>query len=111
MDSFLNYPIEVIIMLKRLILDVLKPHEPNVAIFSEELSELEGVDGVTVSLLEIDKEVENVKVTIKGKLNFEKIKQKIRDLGASIHSVDEASSGEEIIKEAETLQERRLNKK
>ncbi|MFB6076158.1 MAG: DUF211 domain-containing protein [Candidatus Aenigmatarchaeota archaeon] len=94
-------------MLKRLVLDVLKPYEPDIAVFSEKLSEIEGLEGINVSLLEIDSEVENVKVTMQGDLDYEKIKGKMKDLGASIHSVDEASSGELLVKEVETVHERR----
>ncbi|MFB6088400.1 MAG: DUF211 domain-containing protein [Candidatus Aenigmatarchaeota archaeon] len=94
-------------MLKRLVLGVLKPYEPDIAVFSEKLSEIEGLEGINVSLLEIDREVENVKVTMQGNLDYDKIKSKMKDLGASIHSVDEASSGDIVVKEAETVHERR----
>lgn len=93
-------------MLRKLVLDVLKPHDPDVATFSEELSEVEGIKGVNVSLYEVDREVENVKVTIRGKLDISKIEDKIEEVGGSVHSVDEASSGEELVEEAETVYER-----
>lgn len=93
-------------MLKKLVLDVLKPHEPDIAAFSEELSQVDGIEGVNMSLYEIDREVENVKITIRGDLSFEEIERKIEDLGASVHSVDEASAGEKLVEEAETVHER-----
>lgn len=93
-------------MLRKLILDVLKPHEPNIAVFSEKISGVDGIEGVNVSLYEIDRDVENVKVTIRGELDFDKIENKIKDIGASIHSVDEASAGEKLVEEAETAHER-----
>lgn len=86
-------------MLKRIVLDVLKPEKPEITTFSEKLSDLEGVDGVNVSLYEIDKEVENVKVTLEGELEFDAVKDKINGLGASIHSVDEVSAGGKLIRE------------
>lgn len=93
-------------MLRKIVLDVLKPHKPNIAEFSENISEIDNVEGVNVSLYEIDREVENVKITIEGKLNYDKIHKKIRELGGSVHSVDVAASGEKIIDEIETLQDR-----
>ena len=82
----------------RIVLDILKPHEPNIPYFAKYLSELEGVDGVNVTLMEIDKETENVKVTMQGNdLNFDKINEAIKQYGGSIHSVDEVVAGEQII--------------
>lgn len=93
-------------MIRKLVLDVLKPHEPNIAVFAEELTNVDGIEGVNISLYEIDKEVENVKVTLLGELNLETIENKIEDLGATVHSVDEASAGEKLVEEAETAIER-----
>lgn len=98
-------------MLRKLVLDVLKPHEPNLASFSEDLSNVDGIEGVNVSLYEIDREVENVKVTVLGRLDFSEIERKIEDLGASVHSVDEASAGEKLVEEAETVHERDVKRK
>lgn len=98
-------------MLRKLVLDVLKPHEPNLASFSEDLSNVDGIEGVNVSLYEIDQEVENVKVTVLGRLDFSEIERKIEDLGASVHSVDEASAGEKLVEEAETVHERDVKRK
>ena len=45
-------------MIKRLVLDVLKPHNPSVVEVSEELSQLNGVEGVNVIIYEIDQKPE-----------------------------------------------------
>ncbi|UCF59609.1 MAG: DUF211 domain-containing protein, partial [Candidatus Bathyarchaeota archaeon] len=39
---------------KRLVLDVLKPHEPDLPELATRLSSIEGIDGVNISLVEID---------------------------------------------------------
>lgn len=96
-------------MIRKVVLDVLKPHEPNMAKFSDKLAEVDGVKGVNISLYEIDREVENVKVTIKGNLDFDVIEEKLKELGGSLHSVDEASAGEILVEEAETTHERDKN--
>jgi uncharacterized protein len=94
-------------MIRRLILDVLKPHKPSVIEVSEALSHLEGVDGVNIIMNEIDQQVENAKIIIAGNsLNFEDIKSKLKELGATIHSVDEVAAGKRIIEEVMTPQDR-----
>jgi hypothetical protein len=94
-------------MIRRLVLDVLKPHKPSVVEVSEALSHLEGVEGVNVIIYEIDQKVENAKIIIAGNpLNFEDIKSKLEELGATIHSVDEVAAGKRIIEEVMTPQDR-----
>ena len=68
-------------MIRRLILDVLKPHKPNVVEVSEALSHLQGVEGVNVIIYEIDQQVENAKIIIAGNpLDFEEIKNSLDEL-------------------------------
>lgn len=94
-------------MLRRLVLDVLKPHKPTVVELSIALSNIEGIEGVNVITYEIDQEVENVKIIVAGKsINFESIKEKLEELGATIHSVDEVAAGKRIVEEVRTPQDR-----
>ena len=94
-------------MIRRLVLDVLKPHNPGVVELSEELSHLEGVEGVNIIIYEIDQKVENAKVVIAGNdINFERIKKKLEEMGATIHSVDEVAAGKRIVEEVQTPQDR-----
>ena len=83
-----------------IVLDVLKPHEPSILRIASMISDLDGVDGVDISVYEIDNKVENVKITVKGKdINFSAVKTVIEDNGAAIHSIDKVSSGKEIVDE------------
>jgi hypothetical protein len=94
-------------MIRRLILDVLKPHRPSVVELSEVLSHLEGVEGVNIIIYEIDQQVENAKVIIAGNsISFEEIKKKLEEMGATIHSVDEVAAGKRIVEEVRTPQDR-----
>jgi len=94
-------------MIRRLVLDVLKPHNPSVVEVSEALSHLEGIEGVNVIIYEIDQQVENVKVTIAGSsIDFESVKKKLEEMGATIHSVDEVAAGKRIVEEKKTPQDR-----
>ena len=92
--------------LRRLVLDVLKPHEPSNIILALRLSEIENVEGVNLSLSEMDQNTETLKITIVGNnMDFEKIKKVIEDLGAVIHSVDEIVAGNIIVERVKTEQD------
>ena len=93
-------------MIRRLILDVLKQHKPNVIEVSEALSHLEGVEGVNIIINEIDQKVENAKVIVAGSsISFEAIQKKLEEFGATIHSIDEVAAGKRIIEEVKTPQD------
>ena len=92
--------------LRRLVLDVLKPMEPGVVTLVQLLADLEGVDGVNISLSEIDRRVENVKVTVEGhNLHYEAIKSIIEENGGAVHSVDEVAAGSVLIEDVATTQD------
>ena len=94
-------------MIRRLVLDVLKPHKPSVVELSEALSLLNGVEGVNIIIYEIDQQVENAKVIVAGNpISFEDVKKKLEELGATIHSVDEVAAGKRIVEEVTTPQDR-----
>ena len=94
-------------MLRRLVLDVLKPHSPSVVELSQALSKLKGVEAVNIITYEIDQKVENVKIIIDGQeIDFETVKKKLEDFGAVVHSVDEVAAGKRIIEEVRTPQDR-----
>ncbi len=79
--------------LGRLVLDVLKPHSPSLPEFATNLASIPGVRGANVTLIEIDKETETLRVTIEGKLEYSRIRAAIEEWGGAIHSVDEATAG------------------
>lgn len=91
---------------RRLVLDTLKPHEPSIIEMADRLSDLEGVESVNISVYEIDRKVENVKMTLEGKaIDYEQVEELIREMGGSIHSIDEAVAGQMIIDDASTPQD------
>ena len=92
--------------IKRLVLDVLKPHQPVLPEFAESLGRIGGVMGVNITLIEVDAETESVKITVEGnKLNYSEIKEKIENLGAVIHSVDQVVAGTTLVEEVKTAQD------
>ena len=75
---------------RRLVLDVLKPHQPNALAFSSALADLGADYRVKLTVTEVDKKTESTIVTIEGAdINFDDIKNAIQKMGASVHSIDE----------------------
>lgn len=90
---------------RRLVLDTLKPHDPDVVQLAKALGDLDGVDSVNVSIYEIDLKVENVKVTLEGPdIKYDEVHELIHDLGGAVHSIDEVVAGADIIDDPITPQ-------
>jgi len=92
--------------IKRIVLDVLKPHKPSLVDMSLRLAILKGVEGVSCTLEEVDQETESVKVTIEGpSINYASVEDTLRELGAVIHSIDLVSSGKRLVEDVRTGQD------
>jgi len=93
--------------LRRMVLDVLKTHEPKLTDLAVKLCSVDGIDGVNVTVYEIDKSTENIKITIEGfNLDYDAIKAIIESMNGVIHSIDEVAAGKKIIDEVKTPQDR-----
>jgi hypothetical protein len=80
---------DVMVLIKRLVLDILKPHHPNVVEFSRVLA-AQGCHRVKLMVLEMDDKTETLQVEIEGEdIDFDRIHAAIKDFGASLHSIDE----------------------
>jgi len=91
---------------RRLVVDVLKPHEPPLPDFTGQLADLDSVAGVTASLVELDQEVQNVKFTFEGEaLAVDAVEAAIEEQGGSVHSVDQVACGEYAVEDQRTLQD------
>ena len=76
--------------IRRLVLDVLKLRDPPLPEFASTLCSLPNIEGVKVSLVEIDQNTESVKVIMEGNnINLDTVQKIMKDHGAVIHSVDE----------------------
>jgi hypothetical protein len=92
--------------IRRLVLDTLKPHDPSIIQLAQSLSEVDGVEAVNISIYEMDRKVENAKITIEGSdIEFEAVRDIIADNGGAIHSIDEVVAGKIIIDDAKTPQD------
>jgi hypothetical protein len=88
------------------VIDVLKPLEPSIVEMVQILAELEGVDGVNISIYEIDRRVENAKLTVEGQnVPYQQIIQMIEENGGAVHSIDEVAAGKVLIEDVITPQD------
>lgn len=76
--------------IRRIVLDVLKPHQPNVVDFAISLAELADRCHVKIIVTEVDKKTENIILELTGDdVLFQMINEEIKKMGASVHSIDE----------------------
>ena len=93
--------------IKRLVLDVLKPHKPSILELARAISKLNHITGVNLSIQEVDTETETIKITVEGNnIDFNELEQVIEDMCAVIHSIDEVAAGTKLVETVETLQDR-----
>jgi hypothetical protein len=91
---------------KRLVVDLLKPHDPDIVTVSRHVAGCDGVSGVNAVLLETDREVQNLKLTIAGDdISENAVFDAIDSLGATIHSVDQVVCGDVVVEESATPQD------
>ncbi|MFO7594536.1 MAG: DUF211 domain-containing protein [Pseudomonadota bacterium] len=84
--------------LKRLVLDVLKPRQPNIIDFAKALSMLGNEYRINLYVEEVDDKTESVILKIEGDdMDFAALEARVNELGASLHSIDEV----EIVGDAE----------
>ena len=78
------------VLVKRLVLDVLKPHQPNALEFSQAIANAGGDYRVSTTVLEVDEKTETLQVVVEGDaIDFDAVQSGISDLGGSLHSIDE----------------------
>jgi hypothetical protein len=85
---------------RKLVLDVLKPHQPNALEFSQNLADVGAGYRVHLTVVEVDERTETLRVIIEGgSLDFCAIEAAIDKMGGSLHSIDEV----EVLSEGEAL--------
>ena len=90
--------------IRRIVLDVLKPHSPRLTDLAIMLTRDEHVSGLNISLKEVDQNTESITITVEGDdLRFDSIKEILEQAGAVIHSIDQVVAGRRFVEEV-TLQ-------
>ncbi|PJA31575.1 MAG: hypothetical protein CO187_08715 [Zetaproteobacteria bacterium CG_4_9_14_3_um_filter_53_7] len=78
------------VSVKRVVLDVLKPHQPNALEFSRAIAEAGPDYHVSLIVIEMDENTETIQVEVQGSaIDFEAIQAVIIAMGGSLHSMDE----------------------
>lgn len=94
------------VAVRRVVIDVLKPHDPPLVAFTERVGTIDTAESVTASLVELDREVQNVKLTVEGEdLDVDAVEAGVEELGATVHSVDQVACGEWIVEDRPTPQD------
>lgn len=89
------------VSLKRIVLDVLKPHQPNALEFSQAIAAAGSDYRVHLIVLEMDENTETIQIEVSGEaIDFAAIQAVIKDQGGSLHSIDEVEVQSETKPEA-----------
>ena len=74
---------------KRIVLDVLKPHHPNALDLASAIAGLRPDYRVSLKVTAVDEKTESAELVVEGDaIEYEPIREAIAGLGGTIHSVD-----------------------
>ena len=77
------------LLVKRLVLDVLKPHHPEVLEFARTIAATGADYRVNLRVIEVDEKTETLELIIEGSdVQLSLIHSAIESMGGSLHSVD-----------------------
>lgn len=92
--------------IRRLVMDLLKPHEPSTVALAADVADCPGVEGVNATLVETDREVQNVKLTVEGPaVDHDAVVDAVEDFGCALHSLDQVVAGERAVEDRATPQD------
>ena len=78
------------VVVKRIVLDVLKPHQPDSLEFSQAIARVGEDYRVCLTVLEMDENTETLQLEVEGgAINFESVVSAITDMSGSLHSIDQ----------------------
>ena len=84
--------------IQRVVLDVLKLRDPPLPEFALRLCSMPNIEGVKVSLVEIDQNTESVKVIMEGAdIDLDFVEKMMKEYGAVVHSIDEVAVGKRVV--------------
>ena len=74
----------------RVVLDVLKPHQPDALQFARAIAACGEDYRVRLTVIEVDEKTETLQVVVEAqRIDMERIHGVIEELGAALHSIDE----------------------
>ena len=96
-------------MIRRLVLDILKPFDPELHIVATEIINRckIGKDiSVNLTVYEVDKLTQTVKIIIEGEhLDFDEIQEILNSMNCIIHSLDQVVAGKKLLENVDTPQD------
>lgn len=77
-------------LVKRIVLDVLKPHQPTAIEFSQAIADVGTDYRICLNVIEMDENTETLQIEVQGNaIDFDAIQSAISSMGGSLHSIDE----------------------
>lgn len=84
--------------IRKLVLDILKPHQPDAIDFCLALANVGTAYQINLNVTGVDEKTETIVVTIQAPdINFAEINATVQKMGASIHSIDEVEVRSESV--------------
>lgn len=78
------------VSVKRIVLDVLKPHQPNALEFCAAIARAGGDYRVRLTVLEMDENTETLELEVEGHaVDLGAVEAAITSMGGSLHSIDQ----------------------
>jgi len=78
------------VALKRILLDVLKPHNPNNLELAKAIAAIGADYRVCLAVDEMDEKTETIRIQIEAEtVDFEAVQKAITAMGGALHSIDE----------------------
>lgn len=91
--------IRVFMNIRRLVLDVDKAvSRPSIVELSDAIESVKGVEGLNITVNEIDIETVGMIITIEGEhMDYSAIEKAIEDVGCVVHSIDQLVAGNRMV--------------
>lgn len=78
------------VYVRRVVLDVLKPHQPNALEFTRALASVGDGYRVRLTVVEMDEKTETLELEVEAdSIDLQAIESAISSMGASLHSIDQ----------------------
>ncbi len=88
------------VKIRRVVLDVLKPHQPEALEFCIQIAKLGEGYRVYLTVVEMDEKTQTLRLLVEADdLDFDGVQNVINQMGASLHSIDEV----EVVNHSETM--------
>jgi len=96
--------------IRRLVLDILKPYDPELHILSNAIIvQGSNIDGINITVYEMDKLTQKVKIIVEGNhLDYEEISEILESQNCVIHSMDQIVAGEKLIEDIQLPQDLKI---